>query len=88
MVITPEVVGRQEQEHAATGLIADEGRLLGVGSACKKQSGAFGSRRRNQDPPLVLRGLVLILDESKVQRLRVVGNRLVVVTYDKCNVND
>lgn len=54
MIVAPEIVRVEEQENAATGLIANRTSLLGCGSAGQEKSGAVGVRRSDDEPALIV----------------------------------
>jgi hypothetical protein len=66
-MVAVEVVGLEEQEDAAAGLIADEGLLPGRGGAGEEDGGGALRRagRSDKDPALVLPGLDLVGERVK-----------------------
>ena len=88
MVVPPEVICGEEQEHPSARLVADELGLLRCGRPGEQQGRARGAGRRDHDPPLVLLGLVGVLDQREMERAAVEGNGLVVVTDDEGDVDD
>src|SRR5262249_31729715 len=81
-----EVVGVQEQEHAAAGLVADAAGLFVIGGLREQQRRAAAARR-DEHPALAgaERG---VLEQLKAHDARVVVDRLVVVANDEGNMGD
>lgn len=88
VVVSPEVIGLQEEEHPAAGLIADERLLLLGGGAGQEQRGTRSAGRRDDHPALVLLGLVLVLDYAKAELSNVEGKSFIVVTDYEGNVGN
>src|SRR5688572_28985387 len=86
VVVPPEIVGRQKEGDAATGLVADEVFLHGVRWAGEQERGARRSRWRDDHPALLLFRHKPVLDEREVERPRKERNRFVVVANDQRNV--
>src|SRR3546814_7767072 len=78
IVVSPEVVGLQEQEDTAASLIADEDRLLRRRCAGEKQRCSRAACRRDNDPTLVLLGACGVLKEFKAEHADVEGNCIIV----------
>jgi hypothetical protein len=74
LVISPEVVGMQEQEDAAASLIADHYGLFISRRASKEQPALARARRRNDDPPFCLLGLIDVFDKREAQRVHSSGD--------------
>src|SRR5581483_5500503 len=86
-VVGVEVVGVQEEEHAAAGLMADRGALAIVGGAREEQLGAAAARRRQPDPALAV-GLRRIFDDDEAEHVAIEALRLVVVAHQERGVGD
>ena len=84
-VIAREIVGGEEQEHAAAGLVADVlGPMVGGGAGEEDRGGVCGrAGRADRDPPFVLRGLIGVLDQLEAELADVEGERLVMVADDE-----
>ena len=83
MVVAPEIVGLEKQKDTTSSLMPDGRVLLGRGCARQKQSSAGGIGRSDDYPPLVLLGLVSVLQELELELVAVECNRLIVVSYDQ-----
>ena len=86
-MVAGKVVGFQEQEDTATGLVADALPLRLVGRFCQKQPGALPVGRRHRDPALAT-AEIDIFGEQKTQPLDIPGNRLVVIGDDQGDRGD
>lgn len=88
--VAVEIVGGEEQEDAACGLIADRAGLLGRDGAGKEDRGGVCgcAGRAEGDPALVLLGLVGILHESEAELAGVKGERFVIVADDQGDVGE
>src|SRR5688572_9026100 len=87
-IVAPEVIRPQEESDPAARLVAHERRLSWLRRAGEEQAGASRAGRSNDDPALVLRGLVRVLDKRKVQLAGEESDRLVVVAYNERDVCD
>ena len=79
-VVAPEIVGVEKQKNASASLIADGTGLLGRGRLRKKEAGAPGVRRSDNEPALVI-GKGRVLDEREAHGFGEEGERFVVVAY-------
>ena len=77
-VVAVEIVRLQKQKDAPARLVTDEGLLLRRGGAGEEEGGGGGARagRRDEHPPFVLLGLVLMGDEGEAELLLEPGDRL------------
>ena len=87
VVVAPEVVGVEEEEDAASGLIADAGGLFGCGGAGEEEVGPGGAGRSNEDPALT-GAHVGVFEEVEAEDVGVVGDGFVVVANDKGDVGE
>lgn len=88
IVVAPEVVGVEEEEHPSAGLVADEGLLFRLGRARQQQRGAFSTRWRDHHPAFVLLRLVGIFDQLEIKLAHVKIERFVIVFHHQGDVND
>src|SRR5690606_26186656 len=81
LVVAVDVVGRQEERDAATGLVADPGDLVRGSRPREQQPRSAAAERSNHDPAL---GLVHagVLEQPEAEHVDVERDRLVVVTDD------
>jgi len=82
LVIAPEVVGVEEEEHAATGLIADGEGLLGSGGFGEEKSGAAGIGGSDEEPALFV-GERRVLKKMEAQFLGEELQRFVIVPHQQ-----
>ena len=84
-MISVEIVGGEEQEHAACGLVADKRLLLRRGGAGEEDGGRVIGRARRADghPAFVLLGLVAVLDQREAEFADVEGKRFVIVADEE-----
>ena len=84
-----EIVGGEEQEHAAAGLVADVLRLMVGRGAGEEDGGGVGrcAGRADRDPALVLRRDIAVLDQREAELTDVEGERLVIVANDEGDVS-
>lgn len=88
VVVAPEVVGGEEQEHPSPGLAADGRDLLFVYRARQKQRRSLSTGWCDDHPTLVLRGLIRVFDNGEVQLVAEKRDGLVIVANDERNVDD
>jgi hypothetical protein len=82
LVIAPEVVGVEEEENAAAGLIADGEGLLGRVGFCEEKGGAAGIGRGDEEPAFVA-GERSVLEELEAEFLGVELQGFVVISDDE-----
>jgi hypothetical protein len=87
-VITPEVVGAEEERDSPTCLIPDERVLPRVRRTRQQQAGARRSGRSHKHPALILLRDVCILDKRKVQFSSEERDCLIVISNDEGHVGD
>jgi hypothetical protein len=86
-IIAPEIIGVKEEEHAASGLLADLFELFWSGGAGEKKIGALRAGRGDENPPLVGRQRG-VFHESKAQGFREEGERFVIVANKERDVSE
>jgi hypothetical protein len=88
--VAVEIVGVEEQEDAAGGLVADGGVLFGRGGAGEEEGGGVVRRvrRTDGDPALALLGDGRVLDEGEAELANVESERFVIVADDQGDVSE
>ena len=81
--VPPEVVGEEEEEYTAAGLVPDACRLFRCGRLGEQDAATGGARRRDEDPALGLFGDGGVLDQGEAQLADVEGQGLLIVADDK-----
>src|SRR5215212_5101722 len=85
-VVSPEIIGAQEEENPSAGLVADDTLLLRCRRPGEQQADAVRTWRRYQHPALVLLRLVYVLDDSELQFFRIEPNGFVVIPNHESDV--
>ena len=83
-VITPKIIRPQKQKHTPSCLITNQFSLMIIRGAFKHQPGCAISLWPHYDPTIALLRLVFVRYQIKVQHINIEGNRLVVITHEKC----
>lgn len=80
-VVAGKIVGGEEQEHAATGLVTDVLRLMVGRGAGEEDGGGVWRRmgRADRDLAFALFGLIGVLDQLESELADVEGERLITV---------
>lgn len=86
-IVAPEVVGMEEEEDAASGLVADARGLLGRGGAGEQQVGSGGAGGSDEDPALAV-AHIGVFEEPEAEDVGVVGEGFVVVADDESDVSE
>ena len=87
LVIAPEVVGVEEEEDTAPGLVADAGGLLGCSSTGEEQIGSGGAGGSDKDPAFA-GAHVGVFEEAEAEDVGVVGDGFVVVADNEGDVGE
>jgi len=87
MVVTPKIIGVQEEKDAASGLIPDVSSLLGCSGLGEKDACFVGSWRCDQKPTLAV-GERSVFYEFESERFGVEGECFIVVANEECDVTD
>jgi hypothetical protein len=80
VVVAPEVIGVQEEQHSATSLITDARLLMLRRGASQQKTGLGCARRRHDHPAFALLGNRRVFDENKAENTNVEVEGLLVLS--------